>query len=345
MRRIACLVLVLWCAFGQASRDDYRTAYREWREADPALERDASSGREDLAARAAKVASGAAKFGSARAAFLQQTSADQQQKLAWLETPPDAPSALTPDGAGTLIAAESRAVRRTMDTFAGDSDRGIRQVQGILARENTAVDALALAVDKRKRAADAVKAANSAAAESQLKAADEYQGLLADFKQSAEDSDKVMAAWARYYTELATAARAVSPAPTPVYAPSPPITPLPLVRYTGAWSFPPTGGMYHGAQPEVVDMVVHAEGGHAEGTLVARFKLPPGSSGDPVLKFDFSGEFKNTRTQVFTLTTSEGANGTIELIPGSAFNLLEVNFQTDPKPGKVRQGNLVLLKK
>jgi hypothetical protein len=345
MKRAVCFALVWLSAFGQTSRDAYRTAYREWRETDPALERDASSGGLELAARTAKVASGAAKFGSARAAFLQQTPADQQQKLAWLETPPDAPSALTPDSAATLIAAESRAVRRTMDTFAGDSDRGIREVRGILARENTAIDALALAVDKRKRAADAVKAANSIVAESQLKAADEYQGLLADFKQSVEDSDKVMAAWARYYSALATGARAVSPAPSPVSAPSPPITPLPLVRYTGAWSFPPTGGMFHGAQPEVVDMVVHAENGHAAGTLVARFKLPPGSSGDPVLKFDFSGELKNTRTQVFTLTTSEGAKGTIELIPGPAFNLLEVNFQTDPKPGKVRQGNVVLLKK
>jgi hypothetical protein len=43
--------------------------------------------------------------------------------------------------------------------------------------------------------------------------------------------------------------------------------------------------------------------------------------------------------------TSDGANGTIELIPGSAFNLLEVNFTTDPRPGKVRQGNVVLVKK
>ena len=35
----------------------------------------------------------------------------------------------------------------------------------------------------------------------------------------------------------------------------------------------------------------------------------------------------------------------IELIPGAAFNLLEVNFQTDPRPGKVRQANVVLVKK
>jgi hypothetical protein len=48
---------------------------------------------------------------------------------------------------------------------------------------------------------------------------------------------------------------------------------------------------------------------------------------------------------VFNLVTSDGAKGTIELIPGSAFNLLEVNFQTEPKPGKVRQADVVLVKK
>ena len=66
---------------------------------------------------------------------------------------------------------------------------------------------------------------------------------------------------------------------------------------------------------------------------------------NPVVRFDFLGELKNTRNQVFTLETSDGAKGSIELIPGPAFNLLEVNFQTEPKAGKIRQANVVLVKK
>jgi hypothetical protein len=43
--------------------------------------------------------------------------------------------------------------------------------------------------------------------------------------------------------------------------------------------------------------------------------------------------------------TGDGTPGTIELIPGPAFNLLEVNFQTDPQPNKIRLGNFILVKK
>jgi hypothetical protein len=35
----------------------------------------------------------------------------------------------------------------------------------------------------------------------------------------------------------------------------------------------------------------------------------------------------------------------LELIPGPAFNLLEVNFNTGDKPGMIRQGNFLLIKK
>jgi len=103
--------------------------------------------------------------------------------------------------------------------------------------------------------------------------------------------------------------------------------------------------LYHGPQPEFVDLVVHEQNGHADGTLFGRFKLPAGSKDDPVLRFDFTGEFKATRNQTFALETSDGAKGTLELIPGPAFNLIEVNFQTEAKPGKIRQGNVVMVKK
>jgi len=91
--------------------------------------------------------------------------------------------------------------------------------------------------------------------------------------------------------------------------------------------------------------VVHEENGQTAGTLYARFKLPSGSSGDPILRFDFAGRFQNARSQSFSLETSEGAKGTIELIPGPAFNLLEVNFTTEARPRKVRQANFLLVKR
>jgi hypothetical protein len=71
----------------------------------------------------------------------------------------------------------------------------------------------------------------------------------------------------------------------------------------------------------------------------------PAAGRKGILRFDFKGEFQTTRRQVFNLLTAEGTIGTIELIPGPAFNLLEVNFQTEAKAGKVRQADVVLVKK
>ncbi len=125
----------------------------------------------------------------------------------------------------------------------------------------------------------------------------------------------------------------------------PSVAPVPLSRYVGAWTFVPANALYHGPQPEFMDLVVRDNDGRAEGTLFARFKLPWGGATDPVVRFDFSGDFKNARNQVFNVETGDGSKGTIELIPGPAFNLLEVNFQAQPKSGKIRQANVVLVKK
>jgi hypothetical protein len=212
----------------------------------------------------------------------------------------------------------------------------------------------------------------SAIEQARAKALEQYQGALGAISGSETSLDKETAAWAAYYQKLAQGARGAAPqsvaptvstttalppggpaaggpaaggpaAVTPTRAPS--ITPLPLARYTGAWTYPTVGGMFHGPEPEFVDFVVHEQNGHADGTLYARFKLPPGSAGDPLVRFDFSGDFKNTRNQSFNLMTSDGARGTVDLIPGTAFNLLEVTFQTEPRAGKIRAGDLLLVKK
>jgi hypothetical protein len=117
-----------------------------------------------------------------------------------------------------------------------------------------------------------------------------------------------------------------------------------LARYVGAWTYPTLGAHYHGAQPESADLVVREQNGQASGSLSARFRLPPGSTENPLVRFDFSGTFGSTRAQRFAVTTASGATGTLELIPGPAFNLLEVNFSIADKPGTIHQGNFLLIK-
>ena len=167
-------------------------------------------------------------------------------------------------------------------------------------------------------------------------------------------------AWADYYRTLSAGARGVQPGVTggatpvtgvrPVNPATPApsarsITPVPLSRYVGAWTYPLRNTLYKGAEPESIDLVVREQNGQASGTLFARFRLSGGSSDDPTLRFDFAGSFQNARSQSFTLLTSEGAKGTIELIPGPAFNLLEVNFTTEARPGTIRQATFLLVKK
>jgi hypothetical protein len=117
------------------------------------------------------------------------------------------------------------------------------------------------------------------------------------------------------------------------------------MRYVGEWTYPTVGAHYHGMPPESAELVVREESGQGSGTLTARFRLPAGSRDNPVVRFDFAGPFVSSRVQKFAVTTAGGATGTLELIPGPAFNLLEVNFSTEDKPGMIRQGNFLLIKK
>src|SRR5215472_7508908 len=49
-RRAGILLVTALCVLGQSARDIYRGAYRSWREAEPALERDAGTVGDALAA-------------------------------------------------------------------------------------------------------------------------------------------------------------------------------------------------------------------------------------------------------------------------------------------------------
>lgn len=342
-------------AFAQASREAYRDAYRAWRQADPTLERDAASKGPALGADADRVATEAAKYGAQRGAFLSQAASGKAQELAWLEQAP-AGIADVPDGATEVVAAQTPAVRRNIATFSNDPDPGIQQLLGMLQHENAALGALSNSIAARRKAADSVQSTGLAAEQARLAALTAGREALAGLRQVAEESTRETAAWADYYRTLSDGARGAvaipsAPATTPAAsnpiesAPverRPSVTPVPLARYTGSWTYPSVNGLFHGPEPEAVDLTVHEENGHASGTLVGRFKVAEGDLG---VRFDFSGEFKNTRNQTFTLQTSDGAKGTVELIPGPAFNLLEINFHAEATPGKIGQANFLMVKK
>jgi hypothetical protein len=338
-------VLFVLGAFA-ASRDGYRSAYRVWRESDPALERDAGIEGSAVAPRAGKLVDAVTNYGSERSGFLNAFAAEREEKLSWLETPLAEPPSEEPKSVAGQVDAQTAGVKRNIATFANDPDPGIQPLQAALQQENAALASLSAAILDRQRTVGKAKAASEAAEMARIKVLSQERDLVAGLKQSAADTDRQTTAWVEYFKTLSEEVRGISPSSTSTANPAPArsAVSLPLLRYIGAWTFPPNG-LFHGPQPEFMDLVVHEENGHATGTLFARFKVPPGSKDDPLVRFDLTGEFKGARTQEFNLETSDGAKGTLQLIPGPAFNLLEINFQTDPKPGKIHEGNAVLVKK
>ncbi|HLH39119.1 MAG TPA: hypothetical protein VKX39_08215 [Bryobacteraceae bacterium] len=337
------------CAFAAVSREAYRDAYKAWRQADPTLERDVAAAGPALAAEIDRVANQAIKYAAARSVFLSQSAAEQERRLAFLNQDLLAAPPAGSD-ASRIVSAEADAVRHSLDVYGKDPDRGIQMARALLNRENIALGALAPLLAEARKTADQARAATESEQQARKKALGLLREASAMTNQQIAKASQEGAAWADYYRLLADAVRGATPASvTPAAAPAPdPRAPssalpaLPLSRYVGAWVFPAVNGLYHGPEPEFVDLVVHEQNGHADGSLFARFKV---SGGDPLIRFDFAGDFQKTRNQVFNLETSDGAKGTIELIPGPAFNLLEINVQIEPKPGRIHQANAVLIKK
>lgn len=119
--------------------------------------------------------------------------------------------------------------------------------------------------------------------------------------------------------------------------------PVPLTRYTGSWGWTQGVSNYYGEPPTMFDVIVKLDNGQVQGIVSAAFIV--GRSRDPVVRFTFNGPLQATRNQVFALKTNDGTTGTVELIPGPAFNLLEVKFNLDAAPRKVSVSDVTLLKK
>jgi len=335
---------------GQTSREAYRQDYDAWREVHANLERDAGSGGATLIPQVDRAAARVAAFGTNRAAYAKaaaQTAAQQRQALQATTTRPSAN--LAPATLSDLVKSDLQTVTKTITRFADDKDRGIQQLRQSLERERDALGALNDSIEARQKAVAATTAAASALEQVRVRAAETIGAETSALSQNSVQLEKETAAWAAYYEGLAKAIQIANAPPprvevTTVVPRNDSAPGVPRARYVGAWTYPVSNGIYHGAQPEFVDVVVHETNGHADGTLFARFKLSGGAT-DPLVRFDFQGDFAAAPLQRFPLMTSEGTGGTIELIPGPAFNLLEVNFVTDPRQGKINVGNFILVKK
>jgi hypothetical protein len=335
---------------GQTGREAYRLAFDAWRQTQASLERDAGTGGTALVPQVDRAAAAAATFEAARASYLKSTAQEAAQRRQILRSAATRPLDFPPPAAAQLAAAELQTVTRTVARFANDQDRGIQQLRQSMERERVALAALNDAIQARQKTVAATSAAAAALEQARGKTAEAFDDQTSRFSQAIAHLEEEGAAWSGYYEKLAQTIQLASVVPPRLSsAPAAPratfLSSVPLARYVGAWTYPTVNGIFHGAQPEFVDLVVHEENGHADGTLFGRFKPPSGTSADPLVRFDFQGDFGPGPTQRFPLVTSDGTHGTVELIPGPAFNLLEVNFQTDPQANKIRVGNFILVKK
>jgi len=135
-------------------------------------------------------------------------------------------------------------------------------------------------------------------------------------------------------------ANAASGAPAAAASVQPPV---PLARYTGSWGWTQGVSNYSGEPPTMFDVIVKVDNGQVQGIVSAAFLV--GRTREPSVRFTFNGPLQATRNQVFSLKTNDGITGTVELIPGPAFNLLEVKFNLDAAPRKVSTSDVTLLKK
>jgi len=358
MRGIILLVAVAASAWGQPTRESYRAPYQAWRQAAPALEQDAATPGPAFAAQLVTSAEAAQTFFKARVAYIPAMQSSAAEQVAWANQSLAHPDKLleTPEEVKQLLAVAAAKVATNVSAFASDKDPAIRQLRQAMERERAALRALTDTLNARKTSIDELV---DIADETEIQRALVYQALTSGVSRRAQLAEHLRLEsedWAKYYKDLEEGAlsggrisSAVGPAaPNAIGQPRinrPPSNgPLPMSRYTGEWIFP-RSGLFYGPQPEAVEVVVQEASGNMTGTLTARFAATAGSSQTPSVTLTFQGSVQDSKTQTFPLQTSDGSAGTIELIPGSAINLLEVTVQIEAKPGKLSSANFILVKR
>ena len=375
MKRVAgfllgtTLALAQPAAVPQPDRAAYQAAYGAWRTADSDLERDTAAANPAMGARADKAGADAAKYFAAWKTYLEQSAADLDQRAAATEPFP-APLPLDPRPAA-YIATQNRALIRSIESITNDPDRAIQRLRVALDRERNALADLTSLLADSQHGYEQIEAASTAAEQARGKVTQGYQALSASVKQTTADTEQTAGLWTSYYRALSEGLRGVlsknvppgeivaapvAANPSAAFnkppdtagnppAPKPRVTPLPLSRYLGAWIYPALGAQFTGPEPATVDMLIREINGQAKGSLTVWFKMATNSKTEPAVRFDFEGPFQSTRNQSFPLVTGNGAKGTVELIPGSVYNMIQVRFTTEDKPETVRQADFLAIKK
>jgi hypothetical protein len=370
MRLGTILVLILaGQTWAQSSRDSYRVPYQAWRQAAPALEQDASAPGPAFAGQAQTAAQAGQAFFNAREVYFTTAQPGRAEQIKWTGTPLEhGDTALsTPPEIQQLLAVAAAKVATNIGRLADDKDPAIRQVRQAMERERAALRSLTETLSLRSASVDELAGLTNTA-ESQRAAVSQAQSAGgARRAQLAAHIQGEAKGWTEYYKNLAESATSgrisgtggaagtsapgtsaigvggPNPAAPAKAAPASTTGLLAMSRYTGEWMFA-SKGLFYGPQPEMVGLVVQESNGRVIGTLDARFAAA-GNAVDPTLKLEFQGAVQQSRNQTFPLRTSDGTVGSIELLPGSAFNLLEVTIRTDPQAGKITSANFVLVKR
>ncbi len=347
IRKLLPLTLLASSAWAQSNHDNYWLPYQTWRQAAPALEQDAAAPPATFPDQVRKTSEAAQTYFSARSANYLNPYPGAADQTAWGARPLATADSLlaVPAEVQQLLAVTAAKVGTSINIFAADDkDPVIRRMRQALERERAALRAL---TDSLAAAKAPLNDMLDVSDDAEVQRALAGQALAAAAGRRTQLSEKVKREaldWAGYYKDLLEGAtangRTLSSSAAPAAAPAKIIRPaangqLPLSRYTGEWIFP-TKGLYYGPQPESVELVVQEVNGNLSGTLTAKFIMPLTS-----LTLEFQGPLQPGRTQTFTTTSG----GTVEFIPGSAFNLLEVNYQTSQPTNSVSTANFVLVKR
>ncbi len=358
MKPYAFLMLAAAPLLAQTTRESYRVPYQAWRDAAPTLEQDAATPNLEFAGKAQAAAQAAEKFLAARADFITATRADSTTQAEWAAKPLEHAEAMLAPRAEmqTLLSRAGDFLNTNIASFSSIKDPAIQQVRQAMERERAALNSLNQTLSARQPFLKDVVESTEEAEILRTTVAQALRNASSTREQVAAHIRNEAGAWTTYYRDLtegaaSTARVSSSGAPNPAAPAKPalvqrpsPAGQTPLSRYVGSWAYPARNGIFLGAEPQTVELLVREDNGKLTGTLVAKF-VPSATVTDPNLRFDFTGLIQQTRKQVYPLMTPEGVAGTIELIPGAAINLLEVNLQTEANGNKVRSANFVLLKR
>ena len=354
MRRTILTALVLSTpVWAQANP---KSLYQAWRQAAPALEETAGAPTAAFTDQVRASSEAAQTFFNARAAALLTPYAGIVDQAAWGTRPlaTAEPLLTVPQEVQQLLAVAAAKIGSNINAFpADDKDPAIRRVRQSMERERAALRAL---MDSIAAAKGPLTELIEASDEAEVQRALTGQALASAVGRRTQLSEHVKreaADWSIYYKDLLEGALATSrnlstsgtttstgPAPATAKITRPnPNAPPSVTRFTGEWEFP-AKGLFYGRKPDEVELVIRDDNGTLSGALTARYSAPTAN-----LSLQFQSGVQEGRTQTFTVPLANGVSGRIELIPGTAINLLEVNFESPAGSAPVTSANFVLVKR